>query len=52
MTARELAMLARHIIKTYPEYYQMFALKEFALSQAQVHQSQPAARPGRTASTA
>ena len=29
MTARELAMLARHIIKTYPEYYQLFALKEF-----------------------
>jgi D-alanyl-D-alanine carboxypeptidase (penicillin-binding protein 5/6) len=30
MTARELAMLARHIIKTYPDYYQMFSLKEFA----------------------
>ena len=29
MTARELAMLARHIIKTYPDYYQLFALKEF-----------------------
>jgi D-alanyl-D-alanine carboxypeptidase (penicillin-binding protein 5/6) len=29
MTARELAMLARHIIKTYPEYYAFFGLKEF-----------------------
>ena len=29
MTARELAMLARHIIKTYPDYYQLFSLKEF-----------------------
>jgi serine-type D-Ala-D-Ala carboxypeptidase (penicillin-binding protein 5/6) len=30
MTARELAMLARHIIRTYPDYYQLFSLKEFA----------------------
>jgi D-alanyl-D-alanine carboxypeptidase (penicillin-binding protein 5/6) len=29
MTARELAMLARHIIGTYPELYELFALKEF-----------------------
>ena len=29
MTARELAVLARHIIKTYPDYYQLFSLKEF-----------------------
>jgi len=29
MTARELALLARHIIKTYPEQYQLFALREF-----------------------
>jgi D-alanyl-D-alanine carboxypeptidase (penicillin-binding protein 5/6) len=28
-TARELAILARHIIRTYPEYYPLFALKEF-----------------------
>jgi len=28
-TARELAMLARHIILTYPDYYALFALKEF-----------------------
>lgn len=29
MTVRDLAVLARHIIKTYPEYYPMFAQREF-----------------------
>ncbi len=29
MTARELAALARHIIRTYPELYKIFAQKEF-----------------------
>jgi D-alanyl-D-alanine carboxypeptidase (penicillin-binding protein 5/6) len=29
VTVRELALLARYIIGEYPEYYQMFALKEF-----------------------
>jgi serine-type D-Ala-D-Ala carboxypeptidase (penicillin-binding protein 5/6) len=29
VTVRELAMLARYIIREYPEYYQLFALKEF-----------------------
>jgi len=29
MTARELAMLARHVIQEYPDYYGYFALKEF-----------------------
>ena len=29
MTAREVAMLARYIIRTYPEYYGFFGLKEF-----------------------
>ena len=29
MTARDLAVLARHLIRTYPEYYPMFAQKEF-----------------------
>jgi serine-type D-Ala-D-Ala carboxypeptidase (penicillin-binding protein 5/6) len=29
MTARELAILARYLIKTYPEYYQYFGMKEF-----------------------
>jgi D-alanyl-D-alanine carboxypeptidase (penicillin-binding protein 5/6) len=29
MTVREIAMLARHIIREYPEYYPMFAQREF-----------------------
>jgi D-alanyl-D-alanine carboxypeptidase (penicillin-binding protein 5/6) len=29
MTMREIAMLARHIIREYPEYYPMFAQREF-----------------------
>jgi len=29
MTVRELAMLARHIIRTYPEFYKLFGEKEF-----------------------
>jgi D-alanyl-D-alanine carboxypeptidase (penicillin-binding protein 5/6) len=29
MTVREIAMLARHIISTYPQFYELFALKEF-----------------------
>jgi D-alanyl-D-alanine carboxypeptidase (penicillin-binding protein 5/6) len=29
MTARELAMLARHIIREYPEFYTVFGLREF-----------------------
>ncbi len=29
VTVRELAMLARHIIKEYPDYYPLFAMKEF-----------------------
>jgi D-alanyl-D-alanine carboxypeptidase (penicillin-binding protein 5/6) len=29
MTVREIAVLARHIIKEFPEYYPMFAQKEF-----------------------
>jgi len=29
MTVREIAMLARHIIKEYPEYYPLFAQREF-----------------------
>jgi D-alanyl-D-alanine carboxypeptidase (penicillin-binding protein 5/6) len=32
MTAHEVAMLARHIINTYPEYYEYFGLKEFNYS--------------------
>ena len=29
MTVREIAMLARHIILTYPEFYKLFGEKEF-----------------------
>ena len=29
MTAREVAMLARHIVRIYPDYYEFFGLKEF-----------------------
>jgi D-alanyl-D-alanine carboxypeptidase (penicillin-binding protein 5/6) len=29
MTVRELAMLARHIVQTYPEFYKLFGEKEF-----------------------
>jgi D-alanyl-D-alanine carboxypeptidase (penicillin-binding protein 5/6) len=29
MTARELALLARHLVETYPEFYPLFAEKEF-----------------------
>jgi D-alanyl-D-alanine carboxypeptidase (penicillin-binding protein 5/6) len=32
MTAREIAMLARHLIQTYPEYYEFFGQKEFNYS--------------------
>jgi serine-type D-Ala-D-Ala carboxypeptidase (penicillin-binding protein 5/6) len=32
MTARELAILARHLIKEYPEYYPRFAQREFNYS--------------------
>ena len=30
MTVHEIALLARHIIKTFPEFYKLFALKEFS----------------------
>jgi D-alanyl-D-alanine carboxypeptidase (penicillin-binding protein 5/6) len=30
MTVREIALLARHIIKTYPDFYRLYSLKEFA----------------------
>ena len=29
MTVREIAKLARHIIKTYPEFYPLFSEREF-----------------------
>jgi D-alanyl-D-alanine carboxypeptidase (penicillin-binding protein 5/6) len=33
MTARELALLAKHIIEDFPEYYPIFAEKEFTFSE-------------------
>ena len=41
MTARELALLARHIIKTYPDLYQLFALKEFQYRTHKFHNRNP-----------
>lgn len=32
MTARELARLARHIIRTYPEYYKIYSEREFTFN--------------------
>jgi D-alanyl-D-alanine carboxypeptidase (penicillin-binding protein 5/6) len=29
MTARELALLARHLIDTYPDYYKLYSIREF-----------------------
>ena len=46
MTARELAMLARHIIKTYPDYYQLFALKEFDYRKHKFINRNPLLEPG------
>ena len=43
MTAREIAMLSRYIIKEYPEFYKFFAQKEFDYQQVQVPQPQSAA---------
>jgi serine-type D-Ala-D-Ala carboxypeptidase (penicillin-binding protein 5/6) len=40
-TARELAMLARHIIRTYPDLYQLFALKEFQYRTHKFHNRNP-----------
>ena len=52
MTARELAMLARHIIRTYPDYYELFGLKEFNYLKHKFINRNPAARRWWRASTA
>lgn len=41
MTVREIAILARHIIKEYPEYYPLFALREFNYRQHKFHNRNP-----------
>ncbi len=42
-TARELALIAHAIIKTYPDQYPVFGLREFTLEQGAPDQPQPAA---------
>jgi serine-type D-Ala-D-Ala carboxypeptidase (penicillin-binding protein 5/6) len=41
MTARELAMLARHIIEEYPEQYKLFSQKEFAYRKHKFYNRNP-----------
>jgi len=41
MTVREIAMLARHIIREYPEYYPLFALREFNYRHHKFHNRNP-----------
>jgi serine-type D-Ala-D-Ala carboxypeptidase (penicillin-binding protein 5/6) len=41
MTVREIAMLARHIIKEYPDYYPLFALRDFSYRIHKFHNRNP-----------
>jgi len=41
MTARELATLARYLIKTYPEYYKVFSQREFAYRKHKFYNRNP-----------
>jgi len=41
MTARELALLARYIIKTYPEHYKVFGQREFAYRKHKFYNRNP-----------
>jgi D-alanyl-D-alanine carboxypeptidase (penicillin-binding protein 5/6) len=41
MTAREIAMLARHLIKEFPEYYPWFAQKDFQYGRFKFHNRNP-----------
>ncbi len=41
MTARELALLARHIIREYPEHYKIFAQREFAYRKHKFYNRNP-----------
>ncbi len=45
MTARELALLAQHLIKDYPEYYPIFAEKEFAYRKHKFYNRNPLLGP-------
>lgn len=44
MTVREIALLARHIIREYPEYYPMFAQREFRYRRHRFHNRNPLLR--------
>jgi D-alanyl-D-alanine carboxypeptidase (penicillin-binding protein 5/6) len=41
MTARELAKLAQHIIRTYPEYYRFYSEREFTFNKIRQHNRNP-----------
>jgi serine-type D-Ala-D-Ala carboxypeptidase (penicillin-binding protein 5/6) len=41
MTVRELAMLARHIIQTYPDFYKLFGEKEFTWNKVRQQNRNP-----------
>jgi D-alanyl-D-alanine carboxypeptidase (penicillin-binding protein 5/6) len=41
MTAREIAVLARHLIKEFPEYYPWFAQKDFQYGRFKFHNRNP-----------
>ncbi len=46
VTARELARLAEHIIKTYPEQYKIFGERDFTWNKIEAAEPQPAADDG------
>ncbi len=52
MSTRELGILARHIIRTYPEFYKIFGEREFTWNKIQPVQPQSAAADDGTAPTA
>src|SRR5262245_10677453 len=41
MTVREIALLARHIIREFPEYYTMFSMRELAYRNHKFHNRNP-----------
>ncbi len=43
MSARELGILARHIIRTYPEFYKIFGEREFTWNKIRQFKPQSAA---------
>ena len=51
VTTRELAMLARHIIRDYPEFYKIFGKPEFTWNKIHQYEPQSAAWLARSAPT-